>query len=277
MRGSRWLTCLALGAFCMSLGACQAVPLELDEDFARREAICADVDCALPQCPDGGDDCLACLCCSCPEGEAFCDPLDGDQRWVCNGGCWVGEPCPVDAACDPFAGECVGGEIDCDRVDPFELVWVCGQNEEICEACGCYTCSDPGWEVYCDYRPNSDPALLVCTNDGCFDQEPCNAGAICENGWETGIASCSDEVDCDNVGCTSPKICGEPSSSCGSCGCCEVYGSGVGDFCYVDPYDGVTPARWLVDEEGGCYDVIPCESQKSCAYDEYNRPICVSP
>ena len=83
---------------------------------------------------------------------------------------------------------------------------VCGENESICEACGCYTCVDPEWEVYCDFRPDAGPGLLVCTEDGCFDKQPCEDGAYCESGWNSGMSACSDELSCDDIGCTSPRV-----------------------------------------------------------------------
>jgi hypothetical protein len=260
---------LGLCAACVT--ACEPDLIEMDPAFQSRSALCADVDCTAgpPRCTDGGSSCLTCLCCPCTAGESRCDPARSSVRWQCQSGCFVDDPCPTAyETCDATSGTatCVVGTIDCERVHPYELIAICGENEALCAQCGCIDCSDIGPDTgFCDdFRPSSDfNSVLACsTTSGCVERTPCTDGAHCLQGLETGIAGCSDEITCTEVGCTGLPVCDEPASVCGDCGCCRA-DAGYPNTCGLST-SGAGHSRFLFDDSELCYDEVACPIDDDC-------------
>jgi hypothetical protein len=265
-----------------SAAACKEVTVELDPRHKDLSELCAGMSCAeLPRCADGGGACLACSCCPCTEGEALCDPDHWNVLWRCQGGCYIDEPCTPGTSCQTAAegAICEAGTIDCGRVDPYDLLLVCGRTEELCAQCGdCLDCDSVGQSQICDdFRPSgSAQNLLVC--DGvttCMQLQPCPTSEHCLFGMETGLTACSGSVTCRDVGCTGYPICGEPASVCGDCGCCDVSATRPADTC-GSMLDGSGSARYIFNGVSSCYDAVPCSDQEICAFDSYDRPICVT-
>lgn len=163
--------------------------------------------------------------------------------------------------------------LDC-NVDPYELVAVCGENEALCAACGCYAC-DPYQDVgpFCDWRVGAAPGLLSCTPEGCLAKTPCADGDTCVVGYSTGLAVCENDLDCDVVGCTKPSAC-DAAIECGPCGCCSA--SDMGEPAAFCDYDSSGWSAWELTVQG-CYSVERCASGDTCLLDDYGRPGCYAP
>lgn len=80
-------------------------------------------------------------------------------------------PCmPGDERCDPSSSPC----------DAALLVLICGETEELCEACGeCLTC-EHGLDELCS---PDDTSVLYCEWEPCFHREPCESGH-CGGGFD---------------------------------------------------------------------------------------------
>lgn len=261
--------------------ACAPDLIEMDPAFESRSALCAEFDCDAgpPRCSDGGSACLTCLCCPCTTGASHCDPERAGVRWTCQSGCFVDDPCPTAyESCQESGGSaaCVLGPVDCERIQPYELIAICGETEALCAECGCLDCSDIGAGTgFCDdFRPSSDfNSVLDCTSSaGCVERTTCNDGAHCLQGLESGLAGCSDVTTCGEVGCTGFPICGEPTSVCGECGCCRV-DAGYPNMCGLAT-SGIGHARLIFNDTELCYDEFACPADAFCAYDINDQPFC---
>ena len=274
-RGRRALVVVALVAG----AACKEVVIELDPLYQNRNELCADTSCAtLPRCADGGSSCLACSCCACPEGGTLCDPDHYNVVWRCQS---VDEPCDTGSSCQATTDgvACLNGTIDCSQVNPYDLVLICGQTEALCAQCGsCLTCDSMGGSQTCDdFRPSgSADNLLVCDGTStCMQLTPCPTTEHCLAGAESGVTGCSGSVTCRDVGCTGFAVCGQPASVCGDCGCCDVSVTHPPDTCGAKS-DNTGSARYVFNTTSLCYDEIDCSEREICAFDSYDRPICVS-
>ena len=208
------------------VAACREVPLELDPSFDGRRELCEGIGCdALPRCTDGGTDCAACLCCPCEEGSSACDPTRTSVRWLCQAGCFVDNPCGVDETCmvRPVSAVCVPGGVDCSRLDLMGGPVICGETEALCAECGtCIDCADTGGRDACAGLARIEGSVLHCAGaEGCMARVECAPEAPCVLGVETGLAACSDAVDCEQVGCTGYPGCGLPAA-CGPFGCFAI-------------------------------------------------------
>ena len=207
-------------------------------------------------------------CCPCgDESASYCDAYHQDIIWECSGGYFEIGFCETTDRC--FESSIVG-EAAC--VDPMTTDDPNGSDNGLDPGLECPPCNDPGTS-FCSHGFGFEPdQVMHCNFDNCLERWDCSEADVCVEGVYHERAQCAEEVDCEYLGCTGVRLCGDDETiDCGLCGCCPPEESEICDN------NGPVAMRLVPGQGNTCFEVVVCPGNSVCEYTDDGGTDCRLP